>query len=89
MVEEKLELDIDTVMDYSEQLKIENEKLKEKITEIEKQNEEYVERISKLKETNSRLLMQSNVSTQPSSNRPSILDIAKNAFSNRKIKEWY
>lgn len=89
MSEEKVGFDIDTVTEYSEQLKIENEKLKEKITEIEKQNEEYVERISKLKETNSRLLMQSNVSIQPSSNRPSILDIAKNAFSNRKIKEWY
>lgn len=89
MSEEKAELDIDTVTEYSEQLKIENEKLKEKLSEIEKQNEEYVERISKLKETNSRLLMQSNVDTRDSSNKPSILDIAKNAFSNRKIKEWF
>lgn len=87
--EVKVELDEDTKTEYVEQLKNEIELLKSKISEIENQNEQYVERISKLKETNSRLLMQTNVSNEPTTARPSILDIAKEAFSNRKIKEWY
>lgn len=87
--EETVELDEDTKTEYVEQLKNEIETLKTRISEIEIQNEQYAERISKLKETNSRLLMQTNASNETSTTRPSILDIAKEAFSNRKIKEWY
>ena len=87
--EVKVELDEDTKTEYVEQLKNEIETLKSKLSEVETQNEQYVERISKLKETNSRLLMQTNVTNEPTKAKPSFLDIAKEAFSNRKIKEWY
>ena len=87
--EVKVELDDDTKTEYVEQMKNEIETLKSKLSEVETQNEQYVERISKLKEPNSRLLMQTNVTNESTKPKPSFLDIAKEAFSIRKIKEWY
>ena len=84
--EVKVELDEDTKTEYVEQLKNEIETLKSRLSEIENQNEQYVERISKLKETNSRLLMQTNVTNEPTKTKPSFLDIAKKHFQTEKLR---